>query len=90
MLLHEVARIDDYCRVSLFHKKLDDSMLTKRHVGDSHFLAVHDGNVRGVHVPILRSYAHFFRYTVRLIFACFYSRSPIVITFDFVVNILIL
>jgi hypothetical protein len=29
----------------LFHTKYDDSTLTKRHVGDSHFLAVHDGKV---------------------------------------------
>jgi hypothetical protein len=28
--------------------------LTKQ-VGDSHFLAVHDGNVRGAHALILRS-----------------------------------
>jgi hypothetical protein len=38
--------VDDCCRVSLFHKKFNDSTLTKRHVCDSHFLAVHDGNVR--------------------------------------------
>jgi hypothetical protein len=30
-------------------------MLTKWHVGDSHFLTVHDGNVRGAHAVILRS-----------------------------------
>jgi hypothetical protein len=29
--------------------------LTERHVGDSHFLAVHDGNVRCAHALILRS-----------------------------------
>jgi hypothetical protein len=29
--------------------------LTERHVGDSHFLAVHDGNIRGVLALILRS-----------------------------------
>jgi len=29
--------------------------LTKRHVGDSHFLAVHDGNIRGAHALILHS-----------------------------------
>jgi len=29
--------------------------LTKQHVGDSHFLALHDGNVRGAHAPIFRS-----------------------------------
>jgi hypothetical protein len=39
--------VDDCCRVSLFHKKFNDSMLTKRHVFDSHFPAGHDGNVRG-------------------------------------------
>jgi hypothetical protein len=47
--------VDDSCRVFFFHKKLNDSALTKRHVGDSHFLAVHDGNVRGEHALILRS-----------------------------------
>jgi hypothetical protein len=46
---------DDSCRVSLFHKKLSDSALTKRHVVDSHFLAVHDGNVRGAHTLISHS-----------------------------------
>jgi hypothetical protein len=29
--------------------------LTKRHVGGSHLLAVHDGNIRGAHALILRS-----------------------------------
>jgi hypothetical protein len=29
--------------------------LTKRHVSDSHFLIVHDGNVRRAHSMILRS-----------------------------------
>jgi hypothetical protein len=29
--------------------------MTKRHVGDSHFLAVHDGNARDVHPLILCS-----------------------------------
>jgi len=41
--------VDDSCQTSLFHKKFNDSMVTKRHVGDSHFLAVHYRNVRGVH-----------------------------------------
>jgi hypothetical protein len=47
--------VGDSCRVSLFHKKFNDSTLTKPHVSDSHFLAVHDGNVRGVHALILLS-----------------------------------
>jgi len=47
--------IGDCCRVSLFHKKFNDSTLSKRHVGDSHFLAVHDRNVRGAHEIILYS-----------------------------------
>jgi hypothetical protein len=38
--------IDDCCRVSLFHKKFNDNALTK-HVGDSYFLAVRDGNLSG-------------------------------------------
>jgi hypothetical protein len=46
--------VDDFCQVSLFHKKFDDSALTKLHVGDSHFLAARDGNVRRAHVLILR------------------------------------
>jgi hypothetical protein len=50
LLLH------DSCRVSLCHKKFNDSTLTKWHFGDSHFLAVHDGIVRGAHSLILRSY----------------------------------
>jgi hypothetical protein len=29
--------------------------LTKRHVGDSHFVAVHEGNVRGAHALVLHS-----------------------------------
>jgi len=32
-----------------------DSTLTKRHIGGRHFLAVHDGNVRGTHALILLS-----------------------------------
>jgi hypothetical protein len=28
--------------------------LMKRHIGDIHFLAAHDGNVRGAHALILR------------------------------------
>jgi hypothetical protein len=44
--------IDDFCRVSLFLKKLSDSTLRK-YVGNSHFIAVHDGNVRGAHALIL-------------------------------------
>jgi hypothetical protein len=36
--------VEDFCRVSLFYRIFNDSTLTK-HVGDSHFLAVHDGNV---------------------------------------------
>jgi hypothetical protein len=47
--------LDDSCRVSLFRKEFNYSMLTKRHVGDSHFLAVHDGNIRGTHALTLRS-----------------------------------
>jgi hypothetical protein len=47
--------VDDSCRVFLFHKKSNDSRLTKQHVGDSHFIAVHNGNVRGAHALILRS-----------------------------------
>jgi hypothetical protein len=35
--------IDDFCRFSLFRMKFSDSTLTKRHVGDSYFLAVHAG-----------------------------------------------
>jgi hypothetical protein len=30
-------------------------MLTKRRVSDGHFLAVHDGNVRGAHALTMRS-----------------------------------
>jgi hypothetical protein len=45
--------VDDFCRLSSFHKKFNDSTLTKPHVGDSHFLAVHDGNLRGAHALIL-------------------------------------
>jgi hypothetical protein len=48
--------VDDCCRVSFFHKKFNDSTLTKRHASESHFLAVHDGNLRGAHALILRSY----------------------------------
>jgi hypothetical protein len=29
--------------------------LTKRHIGNSHFLAVHDGRVRDAHALILHS-----------------------------------
>jgi hypothetical protein len=47
--------LDDFCRVSSFHKKFNDSTLTKRHVSDSHLLAVYDGNVRGAHALIMRS-----------------------------------
>jgi hypothetical protein len=47
--------LDDSCRVSIFHKKFNDSTLTKLHVDESHFLIVHDGNVRGAHALILRS-----------------------------------
>jgi hypothetical protein len=45
--------LDDFCRVPIFHKKFNDTSLTKGYVGDSHFFAVHDGNVRGVHALIL-------------------------------------
>jgi hypothetical protein len=38
-----------------FTKKFNYSTLTKRHVGDSHFIAVHDGYVRGAHALILHS-----------------------------------
>jgi hypothetical protein len=38
-----------------FYKKINDGSFMKRHVGDSHFLAVYDGNVRVVHELILRS-----------------------------------
>jgi hypothetical protein len=41
--------VDDCCRVSVFHKKFKDCALTKRHVGESHFLAAHGGNKRGAH-----------------------------------------
>jgi hypothetical protein len=34
------------CRFFILHKKFNDSSLTKRHVGDSHFLEVQDGNVK--------------------------------------------
>jgi hypothetical protein len=37
---------DDSYRVSLFHRNFNESTLMKRHVGDSHFLAEHDGKVR--------------------------------------------
>jgi hypothetical protein len=47
--------IDDSCQVPLFHKKFNVSMLMKPYVGDSLFIAVHDGNIRGVHVLILHS-----------------------------------
>jgi hypothetical protein len=47
--------VDDFCRISLFHKKFSDSRLTKRHGGDSHFLAVYGGNIKGVYAMILRS-----------------------------------
>jgi hypothetical protein len=40
----------------LSYNNLDDSTLTKLHVGDSHFLVVHDGNVRGANALILRLY----------------------------------
>jgi hypothetical protein len=44
-----------YTSQSSFHKKVNDSTLTKRHVGESYFLAVHNGNIRGAHALILRS-----------------------------------
>jgi hypothetical protein len=44
-----------YMTPAKFHKKFNDSMLTKLHVGDSHFLAVHAGNIRGAHALILCS-----------------------------------
>jgi hypothetical protein len=47
--------LDDYCRVSIFHNKFNDTTLTKRHVGDSHFLAVYDRNIRGAHALILHA-----------------------------------
>jgi hypothetical protein len=47
--------VDESCRVSVFHKKFNDSTLTKPHVSDTHFLAVHDGNVRDTHAPILHT-----------------------------------
>jgi hypothetical protein len=47
--------VDDSCPVSLLPKTFNDSMLTKQHVGDSHFLALHDENVIGAHELILRS-----------------------------------
>jgi len=47
--------VDDTCRVLLFHKKFNDSTLTKRYVSDSHFLAVLYGNVRGAHALSLLS-----------------------------------
>jgi hypothetical protein len=45
--------VDDSCRVSISHKKFSGSTLTKGHVGDSHFFAVHDWNVIGAHALIL-------------------------------------
>jgi hypothetical protein len=48
--------VGDSCRVSLFHKKSSDGTLTKRHVSDSHLLAVNYGNVRGAHALIMRLY----------------------------------
>jgi hypothetical protein len=48
--------VDDCCRLSLFHMKFNDSTLTKQHVGDSHFLAVHAWNVSGAHALILLSF----------------------------------
>jgi hypothetical protein len=47
--------IDGSCRVSLFDRKFYDSTLTEQHDGDSHFLSMHDGNVRGAHALILLS-----------------------------------
>jgi len=38
-----------------FYKKFNDSTLTKRYVGDNHFLAVHDRKVRGAHALIFHS-----------------------------------
>jgi hypothetical protein len=35
--------IDDSSQVSLFHKKFNNCVLTKRHIGDSHFLTVMTG-----------------------------------------------
>jgi hypothetical protein len=40
--------VDDFCQVSLFHKKFHESTMTKHHEEDSHLLAVNDGKVRGV------------------------------------------
>jgi hypothetical protein len=39
------------CRWHLpsFPLSKDESTLTKGHIGESHFLAAHDGNVRGAH-----------------------------------------
>jgi len=54
--IHAMKSLVGDCRVSLFHKKLNDSTLTKRHAGDSHFLSMHDGNVRGAQALIVRSY----------------------------------
>jgi hypothetical protein len=42
----------DCCRVSFFHKKPND-MLTEWHVSNSHFLALHDGDVRDAHAFLL-------------------------------------
>jgi len=43
-------------RTSLFFdRKFNESTLKKRHIGDSHFLAVNDGYVRGAHALILHS-----------------------------------
>jgi hypothetical protein len=47
--------VDDSCRVSLLHKKFNESTQTKWHVVDSHFLAVYDGNVRDAHALVLLS-----------------------------------
>jgi hypothetical protein len=56
--------VDDSCRVSLFQKKFNDSTMTKRHVGDSNFLAVHDGNNQGS-IPGKDNKGIFFRHRVQ-------------------------
>jgi hypothetical protein len=44
--------VDDFYPDSLFNKKFNDSTLKKPHVCYSHFLPVHDGNVRDAHALI--------------------------------------
>jgi len=69
----------DSCWMSIFHKIFNDSTLMKWHNGDSHFPAVHDGNIRGVHAVILVKAAQRFSVLVvtgflsQLTKVCYYS-----------------